>query len=57
MLATGRLASGEEKPTTKLSVKPAEGLVKELFSTLSEDQKKKLVLPFNHGGDASPDAP
>jgi hypothetical protein len=29
--------------------KPAEALVKELFTTLSEDQKKTLVLPWNHG--------
>ncbi len=28
--------------------KPAETLVKELFSTLSDDQKEKLVLPWDH---------
>jgi hypothetical protein len=28
---------------------PAEELIKELFSTLKDDQKKKLVYPFNHG--------
>ncbi|MDX1944748.1 MAG: DUF3500 domain-containing protein [Pirellulaceae bacterium] len=54
VLAAGGVARGDEKPTTKLSTKPAEGLVKELFATLSEDQQKNLVMPFNHGGDATP---
>jgi hypothetical protein len=28
---------------------PAEDLVKELFSSLKEEQKKKVVLPYDHG--------
>jgi hypothetical protein len=31
--------------------KPAETLIKELYSTFSDDQKKELVLPWNHGGE------
>jgi hypothetical protein len=31
-------------------VKPAEGLVRELYATLSDEQKKTLALPFDHGG-------
>src|SRR5687767_6176484 len=34
---------------SKAASKPAEGLIKELFATLSEDQKKALVQPFDHG--------
>ncbi len=30
--------------------KPAESLIKELFSTMSDEQKKELALPFDHGG-------
>lgn len=33
--------------------KPAEALIRELHSTLSDDQKRRVVLPWNHGG-ASP---
>ncbi|MFT4555850.1 MAG: DUF3500 domain-containing protein [Planctomycetales bacterium] len=33
----------------KAAPKPAEALIKELHSTLSADQKSKLVLPWNHG--------
>ena len=29
--------------------RPAEDLVRELFATLKDDQKKKVVLPFDHG--------
>jgi hypothetical protein len=29
--------------------KPAEGLIRELFTTLTPDQKKELVMPFDHG--------
>jgi hypothetical protein len=28
--------------------KPAEGLIKELYATLTPDQKKELVLPYDH---------
>jgi hypothetical protein len=33
----------------KAAPKPSEGLIKELFATLSEDQKKALVQPYDHG--------
>jgi hypothetical protein len=36
--------------TTAKAEKPAEALIKELYSTFSDDQKKELVLPWNHGG-------
>ena len=29
--------------------KPAEGLIKELFATFSDEQKKNLVQPYDHG--------
>jgi hypothetical protein len=32
----------------KRAAKPAEDLVKELYSTLTSEQKKELVLPWNH---------
>ena len=39
----------------KAAPKPSEGLIKELYATLSEDQKKALVQPFDHGaGDGRP---
>ncbi len=34
------------------AAKPAEGLIRELFATLTPDQKKTLVLPWDHGADA-----
>src|SRR5262245_1571549 len=34
--------------------KPAEGLIKELYSTLSADQKKQVSLPWNHKMGNSP---
>jgi hypothetical protein len=40
----------ETKPKIDRPAKPAEGLVRELYSTLSDDQKKQVVLPFDHGG-------
>jgi hypothetical protein len=33
----------------KAAPKPAEGLIKELHATLSEDQKKALIQPYDHG--------
>ena len=33
----------------KASPKPAEGLIRELHATLSDDQKKALVQPYDHG--------
>lgn len=47
-LLSGR-AVAEDKPKQAVP-KPAESLIKELHSTLSDDQKSKLVLPWNHGG-------
>jgi hypothetical protein len=35
------------------AARPAEGLVRELFAGLSADQKKELVLPFDHGATAT----
>src|SRR6187455_349416 len=43
-------ARGEEKATTK----PAEELIRELYSTLSSDQKAELVLPYDHGTEGHP---
>ncbi len=40
--------------TSTASAKPSEEMVKELFSTLSEDQRTKIVLPFDHGGKGIP---
>jgi len=34
--------------------KPAEELVRELYSTLSSDQKSELVLPYDHGTEGHP---
>lgn len=42
-LVLGNGVRGEAK------VKPAEDLVRELFATLSAEQKKTLVLPWDHG--------
>lgn len=40
----------DDKQAVKPSPKPAENLIKELYQTLSEDQKKQLVYPWDHGG-------
>jgi len=42
-----------EAPATSASSveKPAESLIKELYSTLSDDQKKSLVYAWNHGAE------
>jgi hypothetical protein len=46
-------SSEESKPkTAERPAKPAEGLVRELYATFSDDQKKQLVLPFDHGAAA-----
>src|SRR5262245_21887969 len=50
--APGARAADVAKP--KLAVSPdksAEALVRELHTTLSADQKKELVLPWNHMGE------
>lgn len=36
-------------PVEKAAAKPAEGLVRELFATLTAEQKKAMVLPWDHG--------
>ena len=41
-------AAAEEKGA---AAKPAEGLVRELFATLTPDQKKAMVLPWDHGAE------
>lgn len=41
-------AADSEKPQPR-KVQPAEELIKELFSTLSDDQKKKLVQDYDDG--------
>jgi hypothetical protein len=49
-LAVPRLRAEESKKVEK----PAEGLIKELHSTLSADQKKQVCLPFDHKMGNSP---
>src|SRR5438477_12910855 len=40
----------EAKPrTTERPARPAEGIVREWYASLTEDQKKQVVLPFDHG--------
>jgi hypothetical protein len=50
-LGTGSLgaARAEEKTETAKKKQPAEDLLKELFSTLKDDQKKKIVKDYDHG--------
>lgn len=43
--ATSRGRADEAKATPK----PAEGLIRELHATLSDDQKKALIQPYDHG--------
>jgi len=38
-----------EEPKTEKKTRPAEDLVKELFSNLDADQKKSVLLPYDHG--------
>lgn len=40
-----------EETAAKTSAKPAEGLVRELHASLSEEQRKELVLPWDHGSE------
>ena len=48
--STAAIAAADEKGAT---AKPAEGLVRELFATLTPDQKKAMVLPWEHGAEKS----
>lgn len=41
-------AASADKPRT---AKPAESLVREFFATLTDEQKKAMVLPWNHGAE------
>ena len=43
-VGSASLLRGED---TKAAPKPAEGMIKELFATLNDDQKKTLVLPYD----------
>ena len=45
-LLSTALAAAPEKPR---AAKPAEGLVRELFATLTPEQKQAMVLPWAHG--------
>src|SRR6185369_8112214 len=44
VLASRRAAAQEAN-------KPTEEMIKELYSTLSGDQKKQICLPYDHGAD------
>lgn len=48
LVGGAEVARAADKPAAK-TTRPAEELVKELFAGLSADQKKALVLPFDHG--------
>jgi hypothetical protein len=52
LAAVGRLPASAraapEQPAEK-AAKPAEALIQELYGTFSDEQKKKLVLPFDNG--------
>lgn len=45
------VARAADAPTTAAKAKPAEGMIRELFATLSDEQKKTLVYPWDHGKD------
>jgi hypothetical protein len=46
--SAGRLLA-EETPAATAAAKPAEALIRELFATLTDEQKTALVLPWDHG--------
>jgi hypothetical protein len=48
VLGSAGALRGAETPAEK-KPRPAEELIRELFSTLKDDQKKKLVYDFDHG--------
>src|SRR5271170_7987436 len=41
--------AGSVRANADKEMKPAESLVRELYATFSEDQKKELVVPWDHG--------
>jgi hypothetical protein len=51
-LATNALAKDTPAPTTEKKPRPAEELIRELFSTLKDEQKKRVVLAYDHGAPA-----
>lgn len=51
---TQKLLSAQQAPQAgqpARNVKPAEALVRELYQGLTEDQRRQVVLPWNHGGE------
>jgi hypothetical protein len=42
-----------DEPATPAKAKPAEALVRELYTGLSEAQRRSVVLPWNHGATAT----
>jgi hypothetical protein len=46
---TGSTLRADDKPAAKAVAKPAEDLIRELFVTLDADQKKVIVMPWDHG--------
>ncbi|MCE9603333.1 MAG: DUF3500 domain-containing protein [Planctomycetia bacterium] len=46
-----RAADAPSTATKTAAAKPAEGLIRELFGTLSDEQKKTLVYAWDHGSD------
>lgn len=49
--AAARGLRAADAPTAKRPEKPAEALIKELVSNLSDEQKTKVILPWNHGAE------
>jgi hypothetical protein len=48
-VAAGSSLKAAEAPAATKKVRPAEELVRELTSTLDDTQKKRIMLPYNHG--------
>src|SRR5262249_38907503 len=56
LVAVGSAAAKAPAPNTKVKTiekpaKPAEALIRDLYATLSDDQKKDVVLPWDHRRD------
>jgi len=56
LAASVKVARADQAPVAK-PAKPAEDLVKELYQGLSEEQKKAIVLPWDHGSNGGKDTP
>lgn len=52
--ASSAMAFDEKAPAKRGTPKPAESLIKELHASLNDEQKKTLVLPWNHGAKGKP---